>query len=35
MKKPKARQILAHNLCWVIQSMYELGIDIDIGAPVE
>jgi transposase len=25
-------KILAHNLCCVIQSMYELGIDVDFGA---
>jgi transposase len=25
-------KILAHNLCCVIQSMYELNIDVDFGA---
>ena len=25
-------KVLAHNLCCVIQSMYELGIDVDFSA---
>lgn len=25
-------KVLCHNLCCVIQSIYELGIDVDFGA---
>lgn len=28
-------KVLAHNLCCVIQSMYELSVDVEFGAPVE